>query len=101
MPSSGFQTCALRSEEHTSELQSHDNIVCRLLLEKISESPILRDSTTSGCMFTHLSVRIRAASPSPKVNGLIPTPQKHPLSWRASNIGTASGSNLLDSTKVI
>src|SRR3954466_13973948 len=28
--------CALpiRSEEHTSELQSHDNIVCRLMLEK-------------------------------------------------------------------
>src|SRR3954466_11670491 len=24
----------IRSEEHTSELQSHDNIVCRLLLEK-------------------------------------------------------------------
>src|SRR3954467_9534683 len=24
----------LRSEEHTSELQSHDNLVCRLLLEK-------------------------------------------------------------------
>src|SRR3954465_15220998 len=36
MPSSGFQTCALRSEEHTSELQSHDNVVCRLLLEKTS-----------------------------------------------------------------
>src|SRR3954462_12605650 len=35
MPSSGFQTCA-RSEEHTSELQSHDNLVCRLLLEKNS-----------------------------------------------------------------
>src|SRR3954466_13283597 len=33
MPSSGVQTCA-RSEEHTSELQSHDNLVCRLLLEK-------------------------------------------------------------------
>src|SRR3954462_2392258 len=34
MPSSvtGDQTC--RSEEHTSELQSHDNLVCRLLLEK-------------------------------------------------------------------
>src|SRR5260370_32645543 len=27
------QTCA-RSEEHTSELQSHLNLVCRLLLEK-------------------------------------------------------------------
>src|SRR3954467_7478252 len=32
MPSSGGKTCA-RSEEHTSELQSHDNLVCRLLLE--------------------------------------------------------------------
>src|SRR3989339_1524609 len=33
MPSSGVQTCA-RSEEHTSELQSLTNLVCRLLLEK-------------------------------------------------------------------
>src|SRR3989339_323135 len=34
MPSlTGVQTCA-RSEEHTSELQSLTNIVCRLLLEK-------------------------------------------------------------------
>src|SRR5260370_16220599 len=27
-------TCRRRSEEHTSELQSHLNLVCRLLLEK-------------------------------------------------------------------
>src|SRR5688572_31533874 len=27
-------TAALRSEEHTSELQSQSNLVCRLLLEK-------------------------------------------------------------------
>src|SRR5260370_30925705 len=26
--------CRVRSEEHTSELQSHLNLVCRLLLEK-------------------------------------------------------------------
>src|SRR5574343_1585942 len=26
--------CANRSEEHTSELQSHHDLVCRLLLEK-------------------------------------------------------------------
>src|SRR5438034_5432531 len=26
--------CPLRSEEHTSELQSHSDLVCRLLLEK-------------------------------------------------------------------
>src|SRR3954462_14592382 len=40
MPSSAFQTCALRSEEHTSELQSHDNLVCRLLLEKHTEAAL-------------------------------------------------------------
>src|SRR3954449_8239635 len=34
MPSSAGQTCALRSEEHTSELQSHSHLVCRLLLRK-------------------------------------------------------------------
>src|SRR5438034_2911758 len=28
----------LRSEEHTSELQSHSDLVCRLLLEKKKES---------------------------------------------------------------
>src|SRR5260221_3581133 len=28
-----------RSEEHTSELQSHSDIVCRLLLEKKKKSP--------------------------------------------------------------
>src|SRR2546430_12684666 len=30
--STGFSSC--RSEEHTSELQSQSNLVCRLLLEK-------------------------------------------------------------------
>src|SRR5437667_12639005 len=30
----GELTYALRSEEHTSELQSHHDLVCRLLLEK-------------------------------------------------------------------
>src|SRR5438477_5053975 len=30
----GEKNSQLRSEEHTSELQSHVNLVCRLLLEK-------------------------------------------------------------------
>src|SRR5207244_11827873 len=30
----GLEWCATRSEEHTSELQSPDHLVCRLLLEK-------------------------------------------------------------------
>src|SRR5690242_21457166 len=31
----------LRSEEHTSELQSHVNLVCRLLLEKKKKTNII------------------------------------------------------------
>src|SRR5690606_42144240 len=38
MPTSCSRACSppreLRSEEHTSELQSRENLVCRLLLEK-------------------------------------------------------------------
>src|SRR5688572_32563263 len=33
-----------RSEEHTSELQSQSNLVCRLLLEKKKPLPVLRKS---------------------------------------------------------
>src|SRR2546430_12704413 len=36
------RTSASRSEEHTSELQSQSNLVCRLLLEK-------KKHVTSGC----------------------------------------------------
>src|SRR2546426_8088194 len=35
-----------RSEEHTSELQSPCNLVCRLLLEKKKKTKNKRDSTT-------------------------------------------------------
>src|SRR5258708_8786929 len=54
-PSRPFQTSAsalartlltfgVRSEEHTSELQSPDHLVCRLLLEKKKNGPILRSN---------------------------------------------------------
>src|SRR5436190_16994842 len=38
----------LRSEEHTSELQSHSDLVCRLLLEKknTTRAPALHSSTS-------------------------------------------------------
>src|SRR5260221_10339702 len=32
----------IRSEEHTSELQSHSDLVCRLLLEKKNETPTVK-----------------------------------------------------------
>src|SRR5690606_41836162 len=36
---SGCIAAALRSEEHTSELQSRENLVCRLLLEQRQDNP--------------------------------------------------------------
>src|SRR2546430_13150526 len=50
-PSLASSMCLARSEEHTSELQSQSNLVCRLLLEKkkkikgaiIAQGPILLD----------------------------------------------------------
>src|SRR5438552_11487496 len=44
-----------RSEEHTSELQSPDHLVCRLLLEKkkymtVVDTPAGSCATTGGCM---------------------------------------------------
>src|SRR5258708_15632526 len=39
-----------RSEEHTSELQSPDHLVCRLLLEKKTWSVILLGVSNSQCL---------------------------------------------------
>src|SRR5260370_30350889 len=46
--------CSLprRSEEHTSELQSHLNLVCRLLLEKKKES---RTASFAGALSAYQS----------------------------------------------
>src|SRR2546430_8156867 len=46
-----------RSEEHTSELQSQSNLVCRLLLEK-------KKDRLTPARFTH-SARVRSFSPIP------------------------------------
>src|SRR5438034_5567115 len=42
----GVKPKCLRSEEHTSELQSHSDLVCRLLLEKKKK---LRTRRLDGC----------------------------------------------------
>src|SRR5260370_15268822 len=39
-PTRDTDRAAARSEEHTSELQSHLNLVCRLLLEKKKQSKV-------------------------------------------------------------
>src|SRR5258708_30628989 len=42
----GVFASGLRSEEHTSELQSPDHLVCRLLLEKKKKNPTEKAATT-------------------------------------------------------
>src|SRR5260370_29119827 len=42
-----------RSEEHTSELQSHLNLVCRLLLEKKKKKRYAHPHTTFRARLTH------------------------------------------------
>src|SRR5260370_2773052 len=46
-----------RSEEHTSELQSHLNLVCRLLLEKKKQDPSRDEITIARILFRFESVR--------------------------------------------
>src|SRR3712207_7384712 len=48
-----WRACHRRSEEHTSELQSRQYLVCRLLLEKKKTSP--DDSTGSESSHTEMS----------------------------------------------
>src|SRR3712207_8362529 len=43
---SGMSVCSLRSEEHTSELQSRQYLVCRLLLEKKNKTLQLPDHSS-------------------------------------------------------
>src|SRR3989337_2453074 len=47
MPSSAGKKSALRSEEHTSELQSREHLVCRLLLAKKKDAQVHLDVVTS------------------------------------------------------
>src|SRR5256885_12384015 len=56
-----------RSEEHTSELQSPCNLVCRLLLEKKKKNNIYSHSAanhlTLNCLQTHLTPNHKHGTP--------------------------------------
>ena len=54
---------AVRSEEHTSELQSLTNLVCRLLLEKKKKTTDL--STTTNSTHSHTLLPSRICHPHP------------------------------------
>src|SRR3989339_893587 len=51
MPSSAWKTNVCRSEEHTSELQSLTNLVCRLLLENKTQLDF--DGARGGALVRH------------------------------------------------
>src|SRR4051812_49675551 len=56
-----------RSEEHTSELQSHVNLVCRLLLEK-KKTHVVAERYSGECAWTYTTVIPRSddsRSPGP------------------------------------
>src|SRR2546428_10257195 len=54
-PLAGLLEHRLRSEEHTSELQSRSDLVCRLLLEKKKKNHITTVSTFNViCLSTYL-----------------------------------------------
>src|SRR5690349_23242774 len=46
----GSPVTAIRSEEHTSELQSRRDLVCRLLFEKKKNKRIFKNSLYSKCI---------------------------------------------------
>src|SRR5260221_2886407 len=64
-----YAVFCLRSEEHTSELQSHSDLVCRLLLEKKR-----RNELSQGCGMSVRSryiIRVRDLSVAKDVSGLV------------------------------
>src|SRR5256885_6362088 len=62
----GTSRTTFRSEEHTSELQSPCNLVCRLLLEKKKTTNICRQSGTyTSSKYTNLS----KLNVTPSLNG--------------------------------
>src|SRR5690606_40562108 len=54
-----FGAVPIRSEEHTSELQSRENLVCRLLLEKKKNTH--NHATLTGCGKKPTDARCRAS----------------------------------------
>src|SRR5258708_23914788 len=59
----GSAAAASRSEEHTSELQSPDHLVCRLLLEKKKN---VQQQKIARCDYAYFSVGARRMIPQGK-----------------------------------
>src|SRR5690606_40072472 len=64
-------TSRTRSEEHTSELQSRENLVCRLMLEKqkCEESSCTYRYRASGQLVSHATREGRGREGDERING--------------------------------
>src|SRR5258708_26521781 len=61
---------ARRSEEHTSELQSPDHLVCRLLLEKKKRSNNTTTISSVACCTSSQRLKLRSSS-APTVDVIV------------------------------
>src|SRR2546430_9501933 len=59
-----LEVASMRSEEHTSELQSQSNLVCRLLLEKKKTEPVRKPTYVQARSMDPLSATMWTAAAS-------------------------------------
>src|SRR5256884_1616223 len=78
---SGRPTCLMRSEEHTSELQSRLHLVCRLLLENKIKMPRLIDAAV-GIGLGSIALDLHTAHPPVTLAALSATPPSPPNDHR-------------------
>src|SRR2546430_868699 len=81
MASMGMMNQRSRSEEHTSELQSQSNLVCRLLLEK-KKNRVYKNQARNIYLQTCLETPARHHSPFPCLSS-------RPI-WRCNSIPLTS-----------
>src|SRR2546430_4185687 len=85
LPHFGALLVRPRSEEHTSELQSQSNLVCRLLLEKKND---LHGGSGPGSLYAAAARDVRIGLPSPAAAVAQLTQHNHSTDTRAENYVT-------------
>src|SRR2546430_5738557 len=83
-PSRTAPSTSRRSEEHTSELQSQPNLVCRLLLEKKSHDGALLASTGDDGV-----VRLWDPARGQAISGFVTGPSSA-LAWSAARLAVTA-----------
>src|SRR2546430_3032138 len=72
----------LRSEEHTSELQSQSNLVCRLLLEKKIRARVRTPCTETGMSSSHICSSCDRGASDDQCRSRSPRGRPRASAWR-------------------